>query len=237
MADRGADISQCSISFELIFALCSQYSPQYLNQKGSAVLPLTKRQREILDYLNEFIEQHGYAPSLEEIGRRFNLSSLATVHKHLTNLQEKGFIRRAWNRSRSVELVPTRVGTRAIELPLLGFVAAGHPIEAVAGSETIAVPETLAGKKDSYVLRVKGDSMIDEQIRDGDFVIVEDRKAADNGEMVIALVGGADVTLKKFYRESGRIRLQPANPTMLPIMLDPDQVQVQGVVVGVMRKY
>jgi len=201
------------------------------------VLPLTKRQREILDYLNEFIEQHGYAPSLEEIGRRFNLSSLATVHKHLTNLQEKGFIRRAWNRSRSVELVPTRVGTRAIELPLLGFVAAGHPIEAVAGSETIAVPETLAGKKDSYVLRVKGDSMIDEQIRDGDFVIVEDRKAADNGEMVIALVGGADVTLKKFYRESGRIRLQPANPTMLPIMLDPDQVQVQGVVVGVMRKY
>ena len=201
------------------------------------MLPLTKRQREILDYLNEFIEQHGYAPSLEEIGRRFNLSSLATVHKHLTNLQEKGFIRRAWNRSRSVELVPTRVGTRAIELPLLGFVAAGHPIEAVAGSETIAVPETLAGKKDSYVLRVKGDSMIDEQIRDGDFVIVEDRKAADNGEMVIALVGGADVTLKKFYRESGRIRLQPANPTMLPIMLDPDQVQVQGVVVGVMRKY
>ena len=105
------------------------------------MLPLTKRQREILDYLNEFIQQHGYAPSLEEIGRRFNLSSLATVHKHLTNLQEKGFIRRAWNRSRSVELVPTRAGGRAIELPLLGFVAAGAPIEAVAGNETIAVPE------------------------------------------------------------------------------------------------
>ena len=98
------------------------------------MLPLTKRQREILDYLNEFIQQHGYAPSLEEIGRRFNLSSLATVHKHLTNLQEKGFIRRAWNRSRSVELVPTRVGGRALELPLLGFVAAGAPIEAVAGT-------------------------------------------------------------------------------------------------------
>ena len=141
------------------------------------VLPLTKRQREILDYLNEFIQQHGYAPSLEEIGRRFNLSSLATVHKHLTNLQEKGFIRRAWNRSRSVELVPTRVGGRALELPLLGFVAAGAPIEAVAGNETIAVPEGLVGKRDSYVLRVKGDSMIDEQIRDGDFVIVEDRKS------------------------------------------------------------
>src|SRR3954452_22220660 len=117
--------------------------------------PLTKRQREILDYLTEFIGQHGYAPSLEEIGRRFNLSSLATVHKHLTNLQEKGFIRRAWNRSRSVELVPTRTGGRAVELPLLGFVAAGHPIEAVdpANNDTIAVPEALIGKGDSYVLR------------------------------------------------------------------------------------
>ena len=201
------------------------------------MLPLTKRQREVLDYLGEFIQQQGYAPSLEEIGRRFNLSSLATVHKHLTNLQEKGFIRRAWNRSRSVELVQTRSGGRAIELPLLGFVAAGSPIEAVASNETIAVPEALVGKRDSYVLRVKGDSMIDEQIRDGDFVIVEDRKSVDNGEMVIALVGGLDVTLKKFYRENGRIRLQPANPAMQPILLDADRVQVQGVVVGVMRKY
>ena len=201
------------------------------------MLPLTKRQREILDYLSEFIQQHGYAPSLEEIGRRFSLSSLATVHKHLTNLQEKGFIRRAWNRSRSVELVPTRVGRRAIELPLLGFVAAGVPIEAVVSNETIPVPENLVGKRDSYVLRVKGDSMIDEQIRDGDFVIVEDRKSADDGEMVIALVGDLDVTLKKFYWENGKVRLQPANPGMQPIMLDPDRVQVQGVVVGVMRKY
>jgi len=201
------------------------------------VLPLTKRQREILDYLNEFIQRHGYAPSLEEIGRQFSLSSLATVHKHLTNLQEKGFIRRAWNRSRSVELVPARVGGRAIELPMLGFVAAGVPIEAVPGSETIAVPEAMAGKRDSYVLRVRGDSMIDEQIRDGDFVIVEDRKTADNGEMVIALIGGQDVTLKKFYRENGRIRLQPANPAMQPIFVDPSNVQLQGVVVGVMRKY
>ena len=201
------------------------------------MLPLTKRQREILDYLNEFIAQHGYAPSLEEIGKRFSLSSLATVHKHLTNLQEKGFIRRAWNRSRSVEMVPTRSGGRATDLPLLGFVAAGAPIEAVAGNETIAVPDALVGKRDSYVLRVKGDSMIDEQIRDGDFVIVEDRKSVDNGEMVIALVGGQDVTLKKFFHENGRIRLQPANPAMQAIMVDPDQVQVQGVVVGVMRKY
>jgi len=200
--------------------------------------PLTKRQREILDYLNEFIQQHGYAPSLEEIGARFSLSSLATVHKHLTNLQEKGFIRRAWNRSRSVELLPSRSGGRAIELPMLGYVAAGMPIEAVAGSETISVPDSLVtGKRDTYVLRVRGESMIDEQIRDGDWVVVEDRKTADNGEMVIALVDGQDVTLKKFYKEHNRIRLQPANPTMQPIYVDPDGIQIQGVVVGVMRKY
>jgi repressor LexA len=202
------------------------------------VQPLTKRQREILDYLNEFIQQHGYAPSLEEVGRRFNLSSLATVHKHLTNLQEKGFIRRAWNRSRSVELLPSRSAGRAVELPLLGYVAAGQPIEAVATSESIAVPESLVtGKRDTYVLRVRGDSMIDEQIRDGDWVVVEDRRAADNGEMVIALVDGQDATLKKFYKENGRVRLQPANPTMAPILVDPNNVQIQGVVVGVMRKY
>lgn len=199
--------------------------------------PLTKRQREILDFLNEFIQRHGYAPSLEEIGRRFSLSSLATVHKHLTNLQEKGFIKRAWNRSRSVELVPTRTGGRAVELPLLGYVAAGMPIEAVTGDESIAVPEDLVGRRDTYVLRVRGNSMIDEHIRDGDFVIVEDRKSAENGEMVIALLGGTDATLKKFYREPDLVRLQPANPTMQPILVDPDHVQIQGVVVGVMRKY
>ena len=200
-------------------------------------LPLTKRQREILDYLGEFIQQHGYAPSLEEIGRRFNLSSLATVHKHLTNLQEKGLIRRAWNRSRSVELVPTRSAGRAVEVPMLGYVAAGAPIEAVASNETIAIPEDLVGKRDTYVLKVRGDSMIDEQIRDGDYVIIEDRKTANDGEMVIALLGGSDVTLKKFYRDNGRIRLQPANAAMAPLLVTPEQVQIQGVVVGVMRKY
>ncbi len=205
--------------------------------EGDDVLPLTKRQREILDYLQDFIQQHGYAPSLEEIGRRFGLSSLATVHKHLTNLQEKGFIKRAWNRSRSVEMIPTNSGGRAVELPLLGYVAAGSPIEAVATTETIAVPEDLVGRRDTYVLRVRGNSMIDEQICDGDFVIVEDRKTAQNGETVVALLSGSDVTLKKLYRENGRVRLQPANPTMQPIYVEPEQLQVQGVVVGVMRKY
>jgi len=201
------------------------------------VLPLTKRQREILDYLSEFIQQHGYAPSLEEIGRRFGLSSLATVHKHLTNLQQKGVIKRTWNRSRSVEMLPTRLGGRAVELPLLGYVAAGVPIEAIPTNESISVPESLVGRRDTYVLRVRGDSMVDEQVRDGDYVIVEDRKTAENGEMVIALLFVSDATLKKFYRENGRIRLQPANPAMQPILVAPDDLQIQGVVIGILRKY
>ena len=213
------------LDFRLLFAYIAR------------VLPLTKRQREILDFLNEFIEQNGYAPSLEEVARRFGLSSLATVHKHLTNLQDKGFIRRAWNRSRSVEIVPTRVGARGVDLPLLGTVAAGAPIEAVVSSETVTVPEDLVGKGDTYALRVRGNSMIDEQIRDGDVVIVEDRKTANDGEMVIALLKGAEVTLKKFYRDNGRVRLQPANQTIRPLVVDADQVQIQGVVVGVMRRY
>ena len=157
------------------------------------MLPLTKRQREILDYLNDFIQQHGYAPSLEEIGRRFGLSSLATVHKHLTNLQKKGLVKRDWNRSRALELVPTQVTVKALELPLLGRVAAGSPIEAISASETIFVPEDMVGRRETYVLQVKGDSMIEEQIRDGDYVIVENRRTARDGEMVIALLDGENV--------------------------------------------
>ena len=199
--------------------------------------PLTRRQREILDYLREFMEQHGYAPSLEEIGRRFGLSSLATVHKHLTNLQEKGFIKRAWNRSRSVELLSTRTGGNALEIPLQGYVAAGAPIEAVVSPETVSVPEELVGRRVTYALRVRGDSMLEEQIRDGDIVVVESRQTAEDGETVIALVDGSDVTVKKLYREGGRVRLQPANAAVAPIVVDASQVQVQGVVVGVMRRY
>ena len=199
--------------------------------------PLTRRQREILDFLTEFIEHHGYSPSLEEVGRRFGLSSLATVHKHLTNLQEKGFIKRAWNRSRSVELVPTGAAGRVLEIPLQGYVAAGDPIEAVVSPETVAVPENLTGTRATYALRVRGQSMIDEQIRDGDVVIVEDRKTAENGEMVIALIDASEATLKTLHRENGRIRLQPANPAMQPIVVDADRVEVQGVVIGLMRRY
>ena len=199
---------------------------------------LTRRQREIFDFVGRHIGRKGYAPTIEEIGEHFGLSSLATVHKHLANLQGKGLIKRAWNRSRALELVPTEVTVRAVELPLLGRVAAGSPIEAVVGSETIHVPEDMVGRHRTYVLQVKGDSMIEEQIRDGDYVIVEDRDTARDGEMVIALLDGENVTLKKMYRESGgRIRLQPANPAMQPIIVQADQVQIQGVVIGVMRRY
>jgi repressor LexA len=202
------------------------------------IVHLTKRQKEILDFLTRHIERKGYAPTIEEIGGHFGLSSLATVHKHLTNLQEKGLIKRAWNRSRALELVPTAVTVRAVELPLLGRVAAGTPIEAVQASETIFVPEDMVGRRDTYVLQVKGDSMIDEQIRDGDYVIVENRKAARDGEMVIALLEGENVTLKKLYREGGgKVRLQPANARMKPLLVDQDDLRVQGVVIGVLRKY
>jgi repressor LexA len=199
---------------------------------------LTRRQKEILDFLTRHIERKGYAPTIEEIGDHFGLSSLATVHKHLTNLQGKGLIKRAWNRSRALELVPTEVAVRAVELPLLGRVAAGTPIEAVQSTETIYVPEDMLGRGETYVLQVKGDSMIDEQIRDGDYVIVENRKIARDGEMVIALLEGENVTLKKLYREGdGRVRLQPANSRMRPILVKEGDLRVQGVVIGVLRKY
>jgi repressor LexA len=199
---------------------------------------LTRRQKEILDYLGRYIERRGYAPTIEEIGEHFGLSSLATVHKHLTNLQEKGLVKRAWNRSRALELVPTRVEVKAVELPLLGRVAAGTPIEAVQSTETIFVPEDMVGRRDTYVLQVKGDSMIDEQIRDGDYVIVEDRQTARDGEMVIALLEGENVTLKKLYRErDGRIRLQPANSALKPLFVESRSLKIQGVVIGVLRRY
>lgn len=199
---------------------------------------LTRRQKEILDYLTRHIQKRGYAPTIEEIGDHFGLSSLATVHKHLTNLQAKGLIKRTMNRSRALELIPTEVSVRAVELPLLGRVAAGIPIEAVQATETIWVPEDMVGRLDTYVLQVKGDSMIEEQIRDGDYVIVENRTTARDGEMVIALLDGERATLKKLYRERGGvIRLQPANATLAPIFVDEDSVSVQGVVIGVLRKY
>ena len=202
-------------------------------------MPLTKRQKEILDFLELFMAEYGYPPSYEEIARNFGYTSLATVHEHLENLRQKGYIRKSYNATRSIELVPSGGGAAAVELPLLGMVAAGQPIEAVPDQETVAVPEDLVGRGGRhYVLKVRGDSMIDEQIRDGDYVIVSSRNTADNGDMVVALVHGDSATVKKFYREGdGRVRLQPANVTMSPMFFAPDEVAVQGVVVGVIRRY
>ncbi len=202
-------------------------------------MPLTKRQREILDYLTSYIDEHGFAPSFEEIASAMKYGSLATVHEHLTNLERKGVIRRSYNESRSIEVL-TRARTPGIaQVPLLGTVAAGEPIEAVQESESMALPEEmLPATEPNYVLRVRGDSMIDEQIRDGDYVVVHGRNTARNGEMVIALLQGSHATVKKFYREkSGWVRLQPANPTIEPIYVHENDVTIQGVVVGVIRKY
>ena len=206
-------------------------------------MALTKKQRQILDYVESFVETNGYSPSYEEIADHFGYNSLATVHEHLTNLEQKGFLRKNYNKSRSLEVVRADLHAPALELPLMGAVAAGLPIEAIAEQETITVPHDMVRRGNNYVLRVRGDSMIDEQIRDGDFIIVNSRNTADNGEMVVALVTdgitvGGSATVKKFFRESGgRIRLQPANEMMQPMYFPADAVQIQGIVVGVIRKY
>jgi repressor LexA len=202
-------------------------------------MPLTKRQKQILDFIHDFIEEHGYAPSFEEIAEAFGYSSLATVHEHLSNLERKGYIRKSYNESRSIEMVPTESGPSAMELPLMGAVAAGVPIEAIVDEESIAVPNDMVSPgRDSFVLRVEGDSMIDEQIRDGDYIVVSSQATAAEGQMVVALVGGDSATVKKLYREPGnKVRLQPANPTMDPLVVDADDVVVQGVVVGLIRRF
>jgi len=202
-------------------------------------MPLTRRQKEILDFLQSYIVEHGYAPSFEEIADRFGFRSLATVHEHLTNLERKGYIQRGHNESRAIEMVPTPGQSGATELPLLGQVAAGEPIEAVVDRETIAVPNDLLPRRgNSYVLRVRGDSMIEEHIQSGDYVVVHGRETAENGEMVIALVDGTSATVKRLYREAGGwIRLQPSNASVAPIRVHEDNILIQGVVVGVIRKY
>ena len=199
---------------------------------------LTRRQREIWEYLESYGAEHGYAPTLEEIGAHFGLSSLATVHKHLSNLERKGVIARKWNLSRAIELTPPQKTAQALELPLLGQVAAGVPIEAIETQGSLSIPVDLVRRPhEAFALRVKGRSMIDEGILDGDFIVVEKRPSADNGETVVALISG-EATVKKFYRErGGRIRLQPANPEMQPIIVSETDMEVQGVVVAVLRKY
>src|SRR5437867_12089823 len=200
-------------------------------------MKLTKRQKEILDFITSFIDREGYSPSMEEIAAHFRFASLNAVFKHLSAVQSRGHLRRDPNKARSIELSSSRrAGTRT--LSLLGYVAAGKPIEAVTVPEDIAVPEDLLRRaSEHFVLKVRGDSMIDEHIESGDYVIVEARTQAENGEMVVALVDEENVTLKRFYREGLQIRLQPANSRVPPMVLDESRVAIQGVVVGVMRKY
>ena len=198
---------------------------------------LTKRQKEILNFITQFSEEKGYAPSYREIGEYFELRSPATIHDHIQALKNKGYLKASFNEARSMELIAAdKDFSRSIDLPLLGIISAGEPIEAVMQYETVAVPaEFRIDRFNSYVLKVKGESMIEEGILDGDYVIIERNPSPKNGDVVVALLNNAYVTLKKFYREANRIRLQPANSKMKPIYsTDP---LIQGVVKGVIRKF
>jgi len=206
-------------------------------------MAITRRQRELYDFISEFVQKNGYSPSFDEIREGMGLNSLATVHKHVTNLEKKGLLTRDYNRSRSIDLLPPKgrlkqamsVNTTMV-LPLLGRIAAGQPIEAVENPETISLADFVRSKE-VFVLEVRGDSMQDEHILSGDYVLVEKSKTAHNGDIVVALVEGTDATLKRFYREGDNIRLQPSNVNMQPIIVPAAAVQLQGRVIGVLRKY
>lgn len=199
---------------------------------------LSKRQKQVFDFINNFIETHDYPPSLEEIAHHFKLSAISTVHYHVEQLIKKNYLSKRWNANRSLEVIEHTSSPVAVVVPLMGTIAAGKPIEAIQERETIELPPSLIGRKDTYVLRVQGDSMIEEHIRDGDYIVVEQRDTADNGETVVALLGGNEATLKKFYREKdGRVRLQPANPTMSPIYCEASECLIQGVVIAILRKF
>jgi len=234
-------------------------------------MALTRRQKQVLDFLVGFINRQGYSPSFEEIGGALGVSSLATVHKHLETLAKKGFVRRGYNQSRSVEVVAVPgtvpfaktalrgLGRRAteagaggriapsseraaplakLEFPLLGRIAAGQPVEAVPNPEVFSLGDFSTGKGNIYVLRVKGSSMVDDHICDGDYILVEGTDTASNGEIVVALIDGTDATLKRFFREAnGKVRLQPANAQMDALVLSARNVKIQGRVIGVLRKY
>jgi len=206
-------------------------------------MAITRRQRQLYDFISEFVQKNGYSPSYDEIRIGMELNSLATVHKHITNLEKKGLLTRDYNRSRSIDLLPPKgrlkqamsVNTTMV-LPLLGRIAAGQPIEAVENPETISLADFVRSKE-VFVLEVRGDSMQDEHILSGDYVLVEKAKTAHNGDIVVALVDGTDATLKRFYREGENIRLQPSNVNMQPIIVPASNVDVQGRVIGVLRKY
>lgn len=208
---------------------------------GRQATYLTERQKAILEFIAEYQQRHGISPTHREIREEFGYSSYGTVYKHLKLLQEKGYLHRDWNQKRGLELVRAVPGVQVstgAEVPFLGLIAAGQPIEPLPEKEQLAVPHHLFSGQanDHYVLRVSGESMIQEGIYDGDFVVVLRRERAMPGEMVVALVG-IEATLKRFYPEGDLVRLQPANPEMEPIRVPAEDVKVQGVVVGLMRKF
>ena len=194
---------------------------------------LTKRQKEVLDYIEEYVNSHDYAPSYREIAEAFSLGSVATIADHIENLKEKGYLTKDYNEARSLQLTP-RWDERGFEIPLIGTIAAGYPIEAIRTNETIDIPRDMMGKN-VFALKVRGDSMIEDGIFDGDYIIIEQTDNPRNGEIVVALVDNENATLKRFYREKNRIRLQPANSNFKPIYSN--KVIVQGRVKGVIRKF
>lgn len=206
-------------------------------------MALTKRQRQVLDFISHFLDESGYCPSYEEIARGLDLASLATVHKHISVLETKGYLKRGFNQSRSLELAPKflqeqrRSRPTTVEIPLLGRIAAGAPVETVEQKETLNFAD-FAGNGTTFALEVRGDSMIEDHICDGDLILLERVAQAHDGDIVVALVGGSETTLKRFYREGGdTIRLQPANAALKPILVPARDVEVQGRLLAVLRKY
>lgn len=207
-------------------------------------MALTRRQKEVLDFIAGFVEEHGYSPSYEEIAEGMQLASLATVHKHIQTLETKQYLSRGFNQSRSLELSPSylrdwkkeRPAPDQLEIAIQGRIAAGAPVEAYAAQETLNFTEMLSDR-DLFALQVRGESMIEDHICDGDFVLIERTQDVRNGDIVVALVKGAETTLKRFYRENGMARLQPANAAMQPILVPMEDLQIQGKLLAVLRKY
>jgi repressor LexA len=200
-------------------------------------MAITKRQKEVLDFIRNFVERCGYSPSFDEMAHGLGLSSLATIHKHVTNLEAKGLISRAHNRSRSIDLLPapTPQAAQAHQWPLLGRIAAGRPVEAVETHETISLDDILSNKT-VFALEVRGESMRDEHIVHGDYVLIERTRTARQGEIVVALVDGTETTLKRYYLEGNTVRLQPSNAEMQPIYVPAANVAIQGRVLAIVRK-
>lgn len=201
-------------------------------------MPVTARQRQVFEFISRFNETHKQPPTIAEIGKQFKMSSSASVHSILMALEREGLIKRIPNVSRGIELINQEATTDSYEIPLLGTVAAGQPIEAILTHDTVAVPRDMIGQGRTFALRVRGDSMIEENIQDGDTIIVSAQRTAQNGQVVVALIDGNYATVKKFYREPDFIRLEPANPQFKPLFIKtPERIEIQGIVRGLIRRY